>query len=460
MKEKSVQENFVLFKKVIPKFLDLNIEENYKNILSFDKEFENCLDTKKEFYSYLYKEVSVSNQIKLVLDDIVNENDIIKLMQYLCISTNKDQFQLLQKIFSVLHADRRLVNSELYINFQRLADKPSLNLNVRLALHVVLLLKENSQFVAEKTIFGLVSESLNENIDNFIKISNLLENCSGRTWKSISYTEKKSFWSINIDGRFFNVENNFAIINGQRYELDKENSTVCINDRIYKFKWTKNDNIFHSENYGTPYGITFCDAVQSQYDDDLKSKFYWCSNNKCFSPCQHDYNPFEWKRYTLRDFIKILNLPFENDLYYRFVSVVNRVNRLLEKLKCNSCNKLMRDAATSEFAFYRVNTFHCTDSNCNEFHKTVYLTHCLNWRCLNIIGTRVSKACPNGWYICDKCDNCCSQEKIDRRYQNLLTNAAFNPNNSRHQKLKLQVDNKLGHLERNEVYSSETGERK
>ena len=46
------------------------------------------------------------------------------------------------------------------------------------------------------------------------------------------------------------------------------------------------------------------------------------------------------------------------------------------------------------------------------------------------------------------------------RYQNLLTNAAFNPNNSRHQKLKFQVDNKLGHLERNEVYNYKTGEKK
>ena len=366
----------------------------------------------------------------------------------------------MQKTFSLIHLNKSLIATQLFSKFEDLASNPLINLNVRISLYVVNSLKSDNRFINDKTIFELVSQRLNENVHELIKIDEMIDKCGGRVWKAISYNANyKEKWIVTINGHEFPVKDSQINIYGQNYSLNQENKSVCINGIYYNFKWTKKRNIFHVENYGVPDGLTFCDAVKSQFDDELKSNFYWCCNSKCYDPCQRNYNAFQWKRYTLRDFITILGLPFDNDLYYRFVSVVNRVNRLLEKLKCNSCNKLMRDAATSEFAFYRVNTFHCSDSNCGEFHKTVYLTHCLNWRCLNIIDTRVSKAFSNGWYICDKCDNCCSQEKIDMRYQNLLTNAAFNSNNPRHQKLKFQVDNKLGHLERNEVYNYKTGEK-
>lgn len=181
--------------------------------------------------------------------------------------------------------------------------------------------------------------------------------------------------------------------------------------------------------YEIPNGITFCDAQKSEFDSTLKKQFYWCCNSKCYSPCQNDHLDFEWQKYSLRDFIKILDISFEDDSYYRFASLLNRANRLLQKLQCTSCNRLLRDSRTSEFAFYRVTTFHCTNPNCEEYHKVVYLNHCLNWKCLNVVDSRISEVCPNGWFICDKCDNCCSQEKIDIRYSNLLTNNAFNPNN-------------------------------
>jgi hypothetical protein len=48
---------------------------------------------------------------------------------------------------------------------------------------------------------------------------------------------------------------------------------------------------------------------------------------------------------------------------------------------------------------------------------------------------------------------------LEKRLANLITNNAFNPNNPRHQKLKYQVDNNLGHMEREEKYHHKTGER-
>jgi hypothetical protein len=78
---------------------------------------------------------------------------------------------------------------------------------------------------------------------------------------------------------------------------------------------------------------------------------------------------------------------------------------------------------------------------------------------LNIVDSRVSVTCPNGWYICDECGDCCSQVKIDKRYNDLLTNNAYNPDNEWHLKLKNQVDSKLGHKERQERFNYKTGQR-
>ena len=427
-------------------------KKDYKNALRYSKKaltFDPNL-------TYVKFNIALLNLVQSKKETVDSYLEAIASSKY-----DEDLFSFLKKIFSLSHLKKALISSELFNKFENLASNPSINLDARIALYVVITLKSESKFINDKTIFDLVSQRLNENVYELIKIDELIDKCGGRVWKAFSYNaDENEEWLISINGHEFLVNEDLISINGKSYSINKENKSICINGVYYNFKWVKRKNVFHTENYGVPDGLTFCDAVKSQLDESLKSNFYWCCNSKCYSPCQKDYNPFQWEKYTLRDFIKILGITFDNDLYYRFVSVVNRVNRLLEKLKCNSCNKLMRDAATSEFAFYRVNTFHCTDSNCNEFHKTVYLTHCLNWRCLNIIDTRVSKACSNGWYICDKCYNCCSQEKIDMRYQNLLTNAVFNPNNSRHQKLKFQVDNKLGHLERNEVYNYKTGEKK
>lgn len=444
-----------------PKFINPEEDLIFKEILSLNPLLENLMENKLYFYSHISKFTSIPKLVFLWYKEYINSIDLNISIDYLKRSPDDIQFVYLKRIFSSLHLNNKLVTPELFSQFEDLSNSPYLNLDVKIALYVVNSLKKNNQFINDKTIFELVSQRLNENVNELLKIDNLVDKCKGKTWRALKFDEKKKeTWSVSINGHNFFVKDDAISINYTSYPLNKENKSVCINGIYYNFKWVKDNNNCNIKNYGVPEGVTFCDAIKSQFDETLNMNFFWCCNSKCYNPCQKDYNPFQWESYTLRDFIKILKIPFNDNLYYRFVSVINRVNRLLEKLKCKSCNKLMRDAKTSEFAFYRVNTFHCTDFNCSEYHKSVYLTHCLNWKCLNVIDSRISKTCTNGWYICDKCDNCCSQEKIDSRYKNLLTNAAFNPNNPRHQKLKFQVDNKLGHLEKEEIYDFRTGTQK
>lgn len=446
-----------ILKVFLPKFID--IEENYKTLLELDLQLGFKGKIRNDFYAYLGSLVSKEKRVRLWLSEYIYDIDFNTVLEVFESTPVNIQPNLLRRLFSLIQIKKVNINDDLFNQLNILSNNSKLNFNVRIALFVVNALKNQNAFITDKTLFELVSQHLNEKISDIIIIDELFEECGGRVWKAYSFNPGKAQWFININGSDFYVDDNIALIDDRRYALNKEEKTIDVDGITYKFKWVKNENSFHAENYGVPDGLTFCDAVKSQYDEELKTNFYWCCNSKCYSPCQKDYNPFQWGKYTLRDFIKILGFTFDNDMYYRFVAVTNRVNRLLDKLKCKSCKKLMRDAATSEFAFYRVNTFHCTNSNCNDHHKPVYLTHCLNWKCLNVIDSRVSKPCPNGWYICDSCSNCCSQEKINRRYENLVTNAAFNPSNPRHQKLKFQVDNKLGHFENGEVFNFMNGEK-
>lgn len=58
--------------------------------------------------------------------------------------------------------------------------------------------------------------------------------------------------------------------------------------------------------------------------------------------------------------------------------------------------------------------------------KDIYLSHCLNGECEDIIDSRDSVKCKShgydgecGWYICKNCNVCCSSEKLIARKNNL-----------------------------------------
>ncbi len=117
------------------------------------------------------------------------------------------------------------------------------------------------------------------------------------------------------------------------------------------------------------------------------------------------------------DFCEILNLNTDETNkfgdyipkghYYQFVSLINRFNRLIEKMYCSTCNHILYPVETAHFAAYNVVKFHCTNENCLN-KEEVYLNHCLNGKCNSIIDSRVSKKCSNGLYICEVCGSCCS----------------------------------------------------
>jgi cold shock CspA family protein len=154
------------------------------------------------------------------------------------------------------------------------------------------------------------------------------------------------------------------------------------------------------------------------------AEFWWCHNNKCYSPCRYLHN--DWREYTLLDFLDIANIYFKPSDYEVLLGYINKVNKFLKHMKCASCQHILKPAisdTTQNYGFYRVSFFTCKNENCEELEKQVYLTHCINGHCTCVIDSREVVKCKHkefpssnqGWYICKDCLACCNTDKINKR---------------------------------------------
>ncbi|TDE01133.1 head-tail connector protein [Flavobacterium hiemivividum] len=175
---------------------------------------------------------------------------------------------------------------------------------------------------------------------------------------------------------------------------------------------------------------TYCDGVKATIKGTetpalcKKSgfEFWWCENSQCFDPCRTKHNSNEWRQYTLEDILRVLQIPFNEGQYEIMLNVINRVNRFLSHLSCKKCNSILKPKGKSNYAFYGVTHFSCKNVDCTEIDKDIYLSHCLNGKCEDIIDSRDSVKCKThgygeecGWYICKNCNACCSSEKLVAR---------------------------------------------
>lgn len=234
----------------------------------------------------------------------------------------------------------------------------------------------------------------------------------------------------------------------QRFFLDFEGSNYANNTHLADFKREE-----------IPNGIAFCEGrLANRTHEMFKKEFWWCGGQPCFSKCETIHPKEEWENYTLLDFCEILgfNTDETNKMgdyiskgnYYQFIALINRFNRLLDKLYCRDCNHILypSDFGTGNFAAHTIVRFQCRNESCSN-NDEIYLNHCLNGQCNCIIDSRVSKRCENGLFICDNCGSCCSHNMLERRLANFKLTGGYI-----HENLIKCVSEKLGHLERGEYF--------
>ncbi|MEJ7677892.1 MAG: hypothetical protein WKG06_08500 [Segetibacter sp.] len=127
--------------------------------------------------------------------------------------------------------------------------------------------------------------------------------------------------------------------------------------------------------------------MSNKVDKLFKSEFWRCANKECYGNCETHHNHEKWMYYTLVDFCEILGLNTNetNRLgdfipkghYYQFIGLINRFNRLLEKLYCEECSEILHPVDIANFAAHTVVRFCCENDKCGQHKKEVYLNHCL-----------------------------------------------------------------------------------
>ena len=146
-------------------------------------------------------------------------------------------------------------------------------------------------------------------------------------------------------------------------------------------------------------------------------------NQKCFKPSRELHNSSDWEKYSLLDFLTILNVDFRVVDLEIYLNIINKANRFLKHLKCRECNHILYPMGKTQYAFYGVNDFCCKTETCSEKGKKIYLSHCLNGLCEMEIDSRDCVKCKPrdhdsgncGWYVCNFCHSCCNGEQLERR---------------------------------------------
>ena len=374
---------------------------------------------------------------------------------------------------------------------------------------------ERSKFLVESELMSVILRNLYDNKKQKFQFGGYFENCLGRSvakWNfdnngvisKVKYGNNQFYFAIHINkgetqivsGRWSDYEKfipnpNFDSIlekvktlPGRKWNKEKlhwgvpsrfeENvlSFAKENRFLVEFggnKFEDNPHFVEVNRKGVPSGVLFCEGRLSQNENyKYKRKFWWCENQPCFENCETLHSALEWRDYTLLDFCKILGLNLDeqgksgfypNGHYYQFISKINRFNRLLEKMYCQSCEQILYPVESSDLAAHNVVRFSCHDEKCSEFKKVVYLNHCLNGQCNSIIDSRESKRCNyhnhhdfSGLYICSTCGSCCSHAMLSRGLEKRERNNRYIPN-----ELRVKVGEQLGHLERAEYFCYKCG---
>lgn len=302
------------------------------------------------------------------------------------IISNQDQQLLVKKLFKYIHLKNPI------ITYKQLYEIPWTDISTWVALELLELCKYSSELKSnevEKKVYEIIINHISNPKDT-IDFHGFFDKCPGR---------KRSEY-YNEDG--------IRIYSPDKLE-EGESYTRVITD------------------YETPRDITYCEGRKPAKRDEFGYEFWWCRNISCaenaISECGHgDYND-----YTLWDFFLILGIEYSVDSYQRILGYLNRIKKLFAHMHCRECKHLMHPVTNSNYAFYRVSRFICKNHDC-ENDNEVFLTHCINGRCTEIIDSRDCIKCKPrdrskeqfGWYICTRCFACCNTTILKNRKEALV----------------------------------------
>ena len=401
-----------------------------------------------------------------------------------------DQVLFLRKLFYYADTGRfeltpatlrglTLIDYEIYKSALRYHPTNELDISAFIVITILNGFTEHGKFISETDLLRLLLRELTRATGpkQKFQIKTLFEKCKGRTNLVHNFRGDRR---IEVEGEFLVLHFNFddAVVEdtkklpGRRYDPRRklwfvpliELETVRKFAVVHFFRLEVGGNRYENNVHlakldresKAPAGITFCEGRLAQTVDNVsKNPFWWCHNKPCHQNCETTHSAEDWQGYTLLDMLRIMQIGTEEGRsleghserkgFYRLIGLINRFRSLINLLYCRECEHLMHPADESDYAHYRVVRFCCENDTCSKHRQEVYLHHCFNRKCNSFIDSRVSKKCSHGWYICSShvCGCCCSDQKNGQRLENLKKVGRSVP-----EKLQIEVEKKLGHLER------------
>ncbi|WP_100613614.1 hypothetical protein [Confluentibacter citreus] len=369
------------------------------NLIRFFIDNASSKELNRHFFKTIYIKSPDYIKIKWFVLDYIDELDFYNTVIYTGILSPEMQKLYFKKVLMLIETkklDLSLddLNKITTIDYQtseyaREIDGVGLDFTLCVILKLITDLSNNT-ITTRNTIFDIIANQV-KYPDDLLVIDGFFEKCTGRTVLNVhepdilDMEEKETTYSLT-KSEYFPRFSNFC--DGRKAMLKSTNQpSLC---------------------------------KKSGFE------FWWCENNQCYNACRKQHSPEDWKNYTLEDVLRILKIDYNKTQYEILLNVVNRVNRFLEHLKCRSCDTILRPRKKSNYAFYGVTKFYCNNDLCEENNMDIYLSHCLNGNCEDIIDSRDTVKCKNeghdddcGWYICNNCYACCNSEKLEDR-KNIL----------------------------------------
>lgn len=404
-------------------YLDLEQRRPYSNdqfvfiyidlIKQFDKEL---------LSEYCKKLTNISSdhiKLRLWLNDLSSFFNLDTFRPLVILLSESSQKRFFKKLIHLkklgqidLTVDSLVELKDLFISYEeneQSGDQARLDYSISVLIQLIIDLKNKEQTKPER-IYDLIAKQIRKPND-ILKITGFFDKCEGRLM---------STKTVENETEVFNVSNKRGPI--------PDFIEYC-EGRLALNKDTK--------------AIEKCELTGQT--------FYWCQNSKCYGACRtkHD-NYFD---YTLTDILEILNVSYNTEDYELLLGYLNKINRFLAHMNCRECGYLLRPTAQTNYAFYRVNNFKCPNENCSRHSEIIYLSHCLNGRCPQVVDSRDSVKCKPegfnqdscGWYICNFCHSCCSDRVLEtRQYIYSKTGKQYNCHSK-------------GHLDLGEICCSKCG---
>ena len=156
-------------------------------------------------------------------------------------------------------------------------------------------------------------------------------------------------------------------------------------------------------------GLNVCSKCGFQFNMEY-GNIFWCFGHRCPSPHMKMEELFS------PDTLTVQHISDTEDTA-AISSWLNRLLVLIPRAYCNTCGGHLSPIIykNNKPRFFAATRFECSNNQCSEHKKVIYINHCSNIHCHHMIDSRNDTAkCANGFYICKNCYSCCNDYIFER----------------------------------------------